>query len=105
MSASEQIERYVFIKMVDEHASPEGREEVAAEAERVIASLPGVRELRVGTPADDHARAAWDLSLCVRFSSLEDAEAYRVHPEHRAFVDDFLRPRLAVIKAWNMAVR
>ncbi len=99
------VERYAFIKLTDEYATETGRAEVASEAERALTEIPGVAELRVGVPADDHARAAWDLSLALRFASASDAEAYRQHPRHREFVDAFLAPRLAVIKAWNMALR
>ena len=37
----------------------------------------------------------------VRVISLEDVDPYREHPVHRSYVDDFLKPRLAVLKAWN----
>ena len=97
------IDRYVFIKLADPHATQAGRAEVAREAGK-LTGIPGVREVRAGAPADAHAEAAWDVSLCVSFASLEDAESYRAHPVHRAFVDEFLAPRLVVIKAWNMAV-
>lgn len=99
------VERYVFIKLLDEHATAEARAEICAEAERAIRAVPGVLALRVGTPADHHARSAWDLSLAVSFASLEDVERYRDHPEHRRFVDEVVKPRLAVIKAWNMELQ
>ena len=99
------IERYVFIKLREDHSSPAGRAEVVAEAERALSELPGVISMTAGLPADDHARAAWDVSLALRFSTLADADAYRHHPDHRRFVDDFLAPRLAVIKAWSMQLR
>ena len=98
------IERYVFIKLNDEHATAGGRDEVAAMAERVLPRLPGVVSVRIATPADAHAAGAWDLSLAVDFATVADADAYRAHPDHRRFVDEFLAPRLAVIKAWNMAL-
>ena len=98
------IERYVFIKLAEGRSTPDGRAEVVAEAERVLPGLPGVVSVRIGTPADEHAQRAWDVSLVLEFSSLEDEGAYRAHPEHRRFVDEFLAPRMAVIKAWNMLV-
>ena len=39
--------------------------------------------------------------MIAHFESLDAVEPYRIHPDHRSYVDDFLKPRLAVIKAWN----
>lgn len=93
------IDRYVFVRLEKEHASE--RDAIAAHSAEVLGKLPGVLQVSVGTPADEHAGAAWDLSIAVRFASLEDVEAYRVHPAHRRYVDEYLRPRMQVIKAWN----
>lgn len=95
------IERYIFVKLDDAHATDEGRAEVVERSRSVIAALPGVAAVVVGTPADDRSAKAWDISIAVRFASAEDIEPYRVHPDHRAFVDEFLKPRMAAIKAWN----
>jgi len=58
----------------------------------------------VGIPADEASERSWDVSIVVRFRSVDDVEPYREHPEHRAYVDEFLRPRMVVIKAWNFDV-
>ena len=63
--------------------------------------MPGVLDVTVWRAADSHAQAAWDISFRVRFASLEDAEVYGADPAHRAFVDEFLQPRVEVRKAWN----
>ena len=39
-----------------------------------------------------------------RYISMADIEPYRVHPDHRAYVDEFLKPRMEIIKAWNFEV-
>lgn len=98
------VERYVFIKLDDEHATDEGRAEVAEHARRALRNLDGVTAVTVGVPADEPAIRSWDLSIVVRFAKLADIDTYRVHPDHRAFVDEFLAPRMAVIKAWNFTV-
>lgn len=95
------IERYVFVKLVDAWAGAARRAEVAAESRRALGALDGVVDVRVGTPADEHASAAWDLSIAVTFDRLEDVGPYLSDPAHRAYVDDYLRPKLEVIKAWN----
>ncbi len=98
------IERYVFIKLKDEHSSREARQEVIEHSRAVLPKVPGVVAVRVGEPADGHAVAAWDVSIVVTFGAIEDVEPYRAHPDHRAYVDEFLKPRMAVIKAWNFDV-
>lgn len=96
------IDRHVFVRLKKERAGE--REEVAAYTARILAGLPGVVRVNAGTPADAHAEAAWDVSVVVRFASLDDVESYRVHPEHRRYVDEYLAPRMDVIKAWNFVV-
>ncbi len=98
------IERYVFIKLKGAHATSTGRAEVVKETTAKLPNLPGVLGVTVGTPADDPSGSEWDVSIVARFAKLEDIEAYRIHPEHRAYVDDFLRPRMQAIKAWNFDV-
>jgi hypothetical protein len=96
------VERYVFLRLKKEHAGE--RDKVMHEARRALEQIPRVLGFVVGAPADDHARAAWDISIRVRFETIWDVDAYRVHPAHRRFVDEFLAPRLDVVKAWNFVV-
>lgn len=96
------VERYVFVRLKEEHAHE--RERVMNEARRALAQIPAVSSFTVGAPADAHAEDAWDVCLRVCFRSIHDAEAYRVHPAHRRFVDEFLKPRLDVVKGWNFTV-
>jgi hypothetical protein len=39
--------------------------------------------------------------MTVRFDSLDDVAPYVAHPQHRTYVDEYLRPKLELIKAWN----
>jgi hypothetical protein len=98
------VERYVFLKLRDDQATPTGRAEVRDEALRVLPSRPGVRGARVGLPADAAAEAAWDVVLVVSFDRVEDVAAYVDDPVHRAFVDGFLATRVVVRKVWNFDV-
>jgi hypothetical protein len=97
------IERYVFVKLKPEHATDAGRAEVRARSQ-ALASVPGVRGLAVGTPADASALAAWDLSLVVRLDSLADVERYLDSPGHEAYWEGFLEARVQVVKYWNFEV-
>ncbi|MFW5925069.1 MAG: Dabb family protein [Myxococcota bacterium] len=95
------IDRIVLFKLKDEYANDAARWEVAAYSKDALASVPGVRSVSVGIPADDPSRKSWDLSIVVRFDSLEEVQAYLIHPDHRRYVDDYMRPRMEVVKAWN----
>lgn len=98
------IERYIFIRLDDQHATDQGRAEVVARTREVLPALPGVVSATVGTPADDSSAGAWDIGIVVRFERVEDIPGYSQHPDHRAYVDEFLAPRMKVIKAWNFAL-
>lgn len=98
------IERYHFFTLKPEFATPAGRAETRDRLLAVLPSLPGVRGVVVGLPADDDAQAAWDVSLVVRFDDLAAAATYRADPAHRRFVDEFMVPRLEVKKSWNFEV-
>ncbi|MFW6049901.1 MAG: Dabb family protein [Myxococcota bacterium] len=98
------IERIVLFKLKDEHATEAGRREVAEHSRRVLARLDRVVGLSVGVPADDASEKSWDVSIVVRFRSMDDVRAYLVDPAHRRYVDEYMKPRMEVVKAWNFEV-
>jgi hypothetical protein len=98
------VERVALVKLQPEHATPEARRALAAEALATLRPLPGVLEVTAGVPADDDSLRSWDVCVVVRFASLADAEAYRAHPAHRRFVDAVIAPRAAARKGWTFAV-
>ncbi len=95
------IERIVLIKLNDDLANDAGRAEIAAETTRRLREVPGPIGVKVGVPADDPAKASWDLSILVRFESLDDIPAYIADATHRAYVDDYMDGKVACLKAWN----
>ena len=54
-----------------------------------------------GAPIDETSEGSWDLSIALCFESLEDVATYVADPDHRRYVDEYLKPKLAVLKAWN----
>lgn len=98
------IERIVLLQMNEEFASKKALGEVAEHSREVLKSLPGVLECHVGTASDERTAADWHVSLVLRFASAEDIPPYAAHPDHRAYVDHYLRPRLASIVAFNFEV-
>ena len=99
------VERYVFIKLKDEYATEEGRQEVIERTFGDLRAVPGLKKLIVGNPADEAAERSWDISIVAVFDRLEDVAPYLAHPDHRRYVDEFLKPRREIIKYWNFDVR
>lgn len=98
------IERIVLLQMNDEHATPAELGQVAAHSREILPGLPGVTGCHVGLAADENTAGSWHLALVLRFASLDDIPPYAAHPDHRAYVDDYLRPRLESIVAFNFEV-
>ena len=98
------IERTVYIKLNEANATDAGRAAVAQATHAALAAVPGVLSVRVGTPADGPSAKAWDLGLSLTFASLATLEAYWLEAAHRAFVDEYLAPRMECIKAWNWEI-
>ena len=99
------IERIVLLRLTDEHASPESLREVVEHSMQVLPGLPGVLACHVGLASDERTFDDWHVSLVLRFASADDIPPYAVHPAHRAYVDQFLRPKLESIAAFNFEVR
>ena len=98
------IERIVLLKLKEGLAGPETCEEVAEHSRRVLPNLPGVLEAHVGVAADDRTAETWDLSLVLRFESLDHIPPYAAHPDHRSYVDEYLRPIIDSLVAYNFEV-
>jgi len=99
------VERYVFIKLNSEHATAAGRREVIDRTFADLRGVPGLVKLIVGEPADAAAERSWDVSLVAVFDDIADVEPYLAHPDHRRYMDEFLAPRMEILKAWNFDAR
>jgi hypothetical protein len=95
------IERIVLYKLKDEYCNHSSRAEIAERTRVELGALQSVRAVSVGVPADEASEASWDISVVVRFDTMDDLRNYMVDPAHRAYVDDYASPRIAVRKAWN----
>ena len=95
------IRRYVFFRFEHAYRGNDAMNDILSETHRVLQTVPGVEMYEIGTPADEKAMAAWDLSITATFASRAVLESYIQHPRHREYVDEFIKPKLEVIKAWN----
>ena len=98
------IERIVLFKLKDEYCNDAARDEFAERTRADLSALPQVRSVSVGVPADEASQASWDISIVVRFESMEHVEQYIVDPAHRAYVDRYAMPRIEVRQAWNFHI-
>jgi hypothetical protein len=60
------------------------------QARSVLGSVPGVRNLRVGTGIKDDYE--YPISFVMDFDDEAVLESYQVHPEHVRFRDELLGP-------------
>ena len=98
------IERIVLFKLKNEYCNEASRAEFAQRTRRDLSALQNVQSVTVGVPADEASEASWDISIVVRFDSMEHVAQYIVDPEHRAYVDGYAMPRIEVRKAWNFHI-
>lgn len=95
------IERHVLLKLHPDHATPEGRATIVAEARRILPAVAGVRAVVLSIPADAATAGSWDVALRVTLDDVAALDAYFADPRHQAFVDEVLTPRTVFKKAWN----
>ncbi|MGE5155535.1 MAG: ketose-bisphosphate aldolase [Bdellovibrio bacteriovorus] len=74
-------------------AQPPQTAAMKAEGQRVLAEIPGVRQVLTGTSVREDApyRHCW----IVRFADAAVIDSYRDHPDHQAFADREFRPLAA----------
>jgi hypothetical protein len=90
------ITHIVFFKLFDQ--SPEN---IAAAKEKLLGmagKIPQLRHLEVGTDIVRSERS-YDLALVTKFDSLEDLQAYQVHPCHAGEVVPYVRSAASSILA------
>jgi hypothetical protein len=95
------IERIVLFKLKEEYCNEAARAEFADRTRADLSALENVRSVTVGVPADEASEASWDISIVVRFDSMQDVEQYIIDPAHQAYVQTYATPRIEVRKAWN----
>jgi hypothetical protein len=89
------IQRFCFVKLLDDEVSSRGELAEKLRAELVEAGADAV----VGLPADDSA-ARWDLSIVITAASLDAYNALAKQPTMIGVFDE-LAERAAVVKAWT----
>lgn len=81
----------VLIRLKDD-VSAEGADAFMAEADRILAPIPGVRNLRVGRGLGVKAEVSHPIALVMEFEDEAALDGYQVHPEHQRFVREVVGP-------------
>ncbi len=81
------VEHLIFYNL--SCSEPEAAE-IIAEGERVLGTIPGVRQIFAGKTLkdSDHYRYCWR----VQFASAAVVDSYREHPAHMSYADTYFRP-------------
>jgi Stress responsive A/B Barrel Domain len=90
------IRHIVVFRLIDR--TPESVGKAADVLRGLIGKVPTLRALEVGVDVLRSERS-WDIALTALFDSLDDLEAYRVHPEHQKVVRYMESVRDAVASA------
>ena len=91
------IQRIVFIKLT----SPKNISTVIEETKKVIPTVPGVKNMQVGSLVNCED---FDISLSMIFDNMAAVEEFGPNQVHRKYVDEFLKPQLSGIKAYNIEI-
>jgi heme-degrading monooxygenase HmoA len=78
------ITHIVLFKMKDR--SPESIERTAQVLRNMEGKIDVLRHLEVGTDVL-HSDRSYDIALYTKFDSMEDLQAYQVHPEHKKVIE------------------
>lgn len=94
------ISHIVFVKLND----PADAREILADAERLVAPIPGVASFAAGQHLDTGRQtiiADYDLGMYIGFETEAEYASYVTHPDHIAFVEKW-RPRLAWLRIYDI---
>jgi hypothetical protein len=88
------ITHIVFFKLVDR--SGENIEKARAVMASLAGKIPQLRHFEVGADIL-HTDRSYDLALVAKFDSLEDLNAYQIHPLHQQVVKYMMSVRESAV--------
>ena len=88
------ITHIVLFKLLDRH--PENIEKARAKLASLAGKIPQLRHFEVGTDVL-HTDRSYDLALVAKFDTLEDLNAYQIHPLHQEVVKYILSVRQSIV--------
>ena len=82
---------FVLIRLKAETSSRD-RDAFMESAARVLGSIPGVSNLRIGLGLGLKDESSHPVALFMDFEDDAALAAYQIHPEHQRFVNDIVGP-------------
>jgi hypothetical protein len=86
--------RHMVMFRWTEDATEEQKKRAAAEVARLPSVVPSLRVFAFGADLGVNA-GNFDFAVAADFDDVDGYLAYRDHPEHRAIVEEFIRPIVA----------
>ena len=81
----------VLIRLEKGHGEDAGAR-LLDEARKLLAPIPGVRNLRLGRGLGKKAEVDFPYALVMEFEDEEALHRYQVHPDHQRFVHEVVDP-------------
>ncbi len=81
----------VLIRLKNGRGEVKGAE-LLEQARKLLAPIPGVRNLRLGRGLGKKAEVDYPYALVMEFEDEKTLESYQVHPDHRRFVREVVDP-------------
>jgi hypothetical protein len=94
---------HVVLVWLQADTAPEVREQII-EGSKALRSIPGIRDLQVGTAIPSERPIVDDsfsIGLYMRFDSVEGMNAYLTDPRHVQFVDTWVKPHLEKLVVYD----
>ncbi len=89
------IKRIVLLKVKDNNRL----EEIIEKSRDVLPGITYTQTVEVCVVKDNNA---FDLALIMEFANMSDVKSFGIDKVHRDYVDNFLKPLLADIVAYNL---
>ena len=71
---------------------------VIKRTKEVLPPIPGVKSLQIGKITNDN----YNFGLIILFEDRGALDNFSSHPDHRDYVDNFLKPKINDIVAYNI---
>ncbi len=91
------IQRMVFMKVNSKTVI----NEIIQVTKASLPVIPGVKSVQIGQIQQSEE---FDLGLLITCDNSRAVKNFGKHSQHRQYVDDFLKPRITAIKAYNIDI-
>lgn len=71
-----------FLDQAEGHTKEENMDIVRDKLKALLPVIPSIRSFEIGKDIL-HSEMSYDMALIMTFDSMEDLEAYKIHPEHQ----------------------